>query len=115
MAAVDACASRRNGGYVYHATPMLLKHMRDGELGDEEAGAEVDVDGVVPLLDSYVEDVRHAFAVTGVHDEQIWMLTVLLLDFIEQTREVGIFGYVALVGTESATVGMRTKLSNELV
>ena len=72
--------------------------MRHGQLSDDEGTAEVDIDRVVPFFETDVKDVTRPLPVAGVDDQNVWMLAMLLLDFVKQTLEIVFFTNIALVG-----------------
>jgi len=115
MTAVDARTGSSNRGDVDHTAPFPLKHVRDRELCDKEARAEVDVDGVVPLFDADIEDIARALAISRIYDEDVWVLSMLLLNLVEETLQVIVFGYIALVGAELAVAGLRFQLVEQLI
>lgn len=59
--------------------------MWDREFSEDKAGAEVDVDGVVPFVEADVEDIACPLAVACVDDEDIWVMAVSLFDLVEET------------------------------
>jgi len=59
--------------------------MRHRQLRNDERASQIDIDRVIPLLDVDLEDVAHTFSISCVHNDNIWMLAMLLLDFVEES------------------------------
>ena len=59
--------------------------MRHRQLRNDERAPQVDINRIIPLLDVDLEDVAYTFAVPCVDDDNIWMLAMLLLDFVEES------------------------------
>lgn len=98
VTAVDAAAARGQGPNEDDAAPAPGLHVRDGELAQDETGAQVDGQGEVELVDGDVEDAGDALAVAGVGNEDVGaVLTVLRLDLVEDALDVVKRGNVALV------------------
>ena len=58
----------RDAGHEDYAAPVLILHVGDGIFGQDEGGAEVDLDRVVEFRNGDVDDVGDALAVAGVGD-----------------------------------------------
>lgn len=52
-------------------------------LHENKRSAEVDIYRVVEFFQCNIPDLGHALAIAGVGDEDIWSLSVLLIDFLE--------------------------------
>ena len=89
------CSNRRD---IHHSPPRLLQHMRHSQLGDDKRAPQIDINCIVPLLDVNVKDVTCALAVACIHDQDVWMLAMLLFDLVEESLQVAFFADVALVG-----------------
>lgn len=108
VAAVDAAAVGREAADEDDPAPPPLLHGGHAELGEEEAGAEVDAEGVVELLQGDVEDVGDPLAVAGVADEDVRAgLAVLARDLLEQALDVLRRGHVGLVRRDSGAGPLR--------
>ena len=85
MACVDAATLRSDGGYEDDAAPLLRFHVRDAELREDERGPQIDVDGIVELLEAHVQNAGPPNPLPGVRDKDVRpRLPVLLVDFAEQ-------------------------------
>ena len=102
MRPVDAAAVGCYTRHEHDAAPVVLDHVRDGELAEEERGTEVDGQRVIPFFEGDVDDVGNADAMAGVGDEDVWSrLAVVRGEFFEQARDVGGVGHVDLVGRDA--------------
>ena len=97
MATIDTSATSSNGRDVNYSPPTLLKHMRHSKFRNDERASQVDVDRIVPLLDINFEDVAHTLAIACIYDEDVWMLAMLLFDFVEESLQVAFFADITLV------------------
>lgn len=71
--------------------------MRHSKFRYDERASQIDIDRIVPLLDINFENVAHALAIASIHDENIWMLAMLLFDFVEEPLQVAFFADITLV------------------
>jgi hypothetical protein len=97
MAAIDTsatCSDRRN---IYNPAPSLLQHMWHSEFRYDERASEIDVDGMVPLLDVNLEDIAHSLAVASIHDKNVRMLAMLSFHLIEEALQISLFANITLV------------------
>ena len=77
--------------------------MRHSQLCDDERASQIDIDGVIPLLDVDLEDVAYTLSIACVHNENVGVLTMLLFDFVEESLQVAFFADITLVrGDRSA-------------
>jgi hypothetical protein len=83
MASIDAGTSGSDRADVYYSTPALLLHMRYGQLGDDEGAAEVDIDGVIPLVEIKVQDVAYSPPVPSVGYDYVGVLAMGFFDVVE--------------------------------
>lgn len=98
VAPVDAAPVRRQAADEDDAPPPLGLHVRDRELAQDEACAQVHRERVVELVDGDVQDVGDALAVPGVGHEHVRaVLPVLGLDFGEEPLDVVGRSHVCLV------------------
>ena len=72
--------------------------MRHSKFRNNKRASQIDIDRVIPLLDVNVEDVAHALAIACIYDEDVGMLTMLLLDLVEKPLQVAFFADITLVG-----------------
>jgi hypothetical protein len=94
MTPIDSTPDSRNRAHKHEPTPPLLLHPRHAELGQHKAGAQVDVERIVELVNGYVQNVRDALAVAGVGHEDVGPLVpahgrVLLPQLGKQPLNVG--------------------------
>lgn len=93
MTPVDSTPDGSNRAHKHEPAPPLLLHPRHAELGQDEAGAQIDVERVVKLVDVNVQNIRDALAVARVGHEDVGALVpadggVLLLELGEQPLNV---------------------------
>lgn len=72
--------------------------MRHSQLRNNKRASQVDINRVVPLLDTDLEDVANTLAVAGIHNKNVGMLAMLLFDFVEESLQVAFFADITLVG-----------------
>ena len=89
--------------------------MRHSKFRNDERASQIDVDRIVPLLDINFEDVAHALSIACIHDEDVWMLAVLLFDFVEEPLQVAFFADITLVGGDYAACCSRSDVCYQLV
>jgi len=117
VAAVYARAAGRDAGDVDHATPGGGEHVRHGEFGEDEGGAQVDVYGVVPFFEGDVEDGAHSLPIPSVDHQNIGALAMLLRELLIQPVQLCLMSDVALVDGDlpAVTTILLLELANKLV
>lgn len=99
MAAIDTATISCEGPDEDDAAPVLGLHVRNGQLGQDEAGAQVDGEGIVELVDGDIQDAGDAFPIAGIgHQDIRAVLSVLGLDLGKDTLDVLGGGDIGLVG-----------------
>lgn len=111
--AVDPAAIPGNRGHKYDASPALCLHVLDDALHQDERRPQVDVDGVVELLERDVPHLRDAFAVPGVRDQNIGSLAVLAVDLLEHSLDLLRRGHIHLVDGEAETRVLRLEFLHQ--
>jgi hypothetical protein len=81
----------------------------------DERASEIDVDGMIPLLDVNFENVAHPLAVASIHDQNVGMLAMLLFHFIEESLQVSLFANITLMGRDCSACCLRTNFLYQTV
>lgn len=88
MCTIDAASIPSDACDEDDAAPVSGLHRWNGELAKKEGCAQVDAEGGVEFGEGDVVDMGDAFAVAGVGDEDIGVVAMFSLNFLEESFDV---------------------------